>query len=193
MNWFFDSIDLSANIQRGLTAVRGVIGLPAYILGGALTLICVGLLPLVWFFDIDATLTAADSGINFIASSLPAQAAGAMSLVVLSLTLMPTLIELFGSRFAMANIRLAAALVYLFSAFDMITDWPRVRDFTASYQFAFNDLGFFATPVFFVFRLFFLFMASFGFEMLLVVFAVCALVLFINGGKRPMPRTTVEG
>ena len=39
MNWFLDSIDLSANLERGLNAVRGITGLAALILGGALPLI----------------------------------------------------------------------------------------------------------------------------------------------------------
>lgn len=194
MNWFLDSIDLSANIQRGLAAVRGITGLPALILGGALTLICVALLPLVWYFDIDATLMASDQALSVILPSLPYEIASMAALVTLGLTLLPTLVELFGARFAAAQIRVAAALVYLFSAFDMLTDWPRVVEFCGTFRERFDGMGPLAGVGFWLFRLLFLFLASFGFELLLVVFAVCALALLIGGmaGNRAAARTAAE-
>lgn len=185
MNWFLDSIDLSANIQRGLNAIRGVVGLPALVLGGALTLICVALLPLVWYFDIDATLMASDGALAVILPSMPAEVVSLTALVVLGLTLLPTLIELFGARFAAVGIRVAAVLVYFFSAFDMLTDWPRVIDFCETFRWRFDGLGIAAGLAFWAFRLLFLFLASFGFEMLLIVFAVCAVVLLVNARQRP--------
>lgn len=185
MNWFLDSIDLSANLERGLNAVRGITGLAALILGGALTLICVALLPLVWYFDIDATLMASDAALNTIMPSLPIEVAGMAAFITLGLTLMPTMIELFGARFAAVGIRVAAALVYLFSAFDMLTDWPRVVEFCATFRERFDGMGPLAGVGFWLFRLLFLFLASFGFELLLIVFGVCALALLLNGMARP--------
>lgn len=181
MNWFLDSIDLSSNIERGLGAVRGVVGLSALILGGALSLICIALAPLCWYFDLDATMSATDTAANYIMPTLPAEFAGMVVFITLGLTLMPTLIELFGARFAAANIRVAAALVYLFSAFDMLTDWPRVAEFCQAYRSWFDGLGIAAGIGFWLFRLLFLFLASFGFELLFVVFAVCTLALLFNG------------
>lgn len=189
MNWFLDSIDLSANIERGLAAVRGVRGLTALILAGALTLICLALVPLVWYFDIDATMMASDQALNTIMPTLPYEVMGMVSFIVLGLTLMPTLVELFGARFAAVGIRVAAALVYLFSAFDMLTDWPRVVEFCEAFRSRFDGMGVFAGIGFWAFRLLFLFLASFGFELLLVVFAVCALALFLNGmSKQQSPQ-----
>lgn len=181
MNWFLDSIDLSANIERGLAAVRGIRGLTALILAGALALICLALVPLVWYFDIDATLMASDAALNTIMPTLPVEVAGMVAFITLGLTLLPTLVELFGARFAAANIRVAAALVYLFSAFDMLTDWPRVVEFCGAFRNRFDGMGALAGLGFWLFRLLFLFLASFGFELLLVVFAVCALALLLNG------------
>lgn len=194
MNWFLDAIDLSANIERGLTAVRGIRGLPALILGGALTLICVALLPLVWYFDIDATLMASDAALGVIMPSLPYEVASMAALVTLGLTLLPTLVELFGARFAAVGIRVASALVYLFSAFDMLTDWPRVVEFCAAFRDRFDGMGMAAGLGFWLFRLLFLFLASFGFELLLVVFAVCALALLLGGmsGNRAATRQAAE-
>lgn len=181
MNWFLDSIDLSANIERGLAAVRNIRGLTALILGGALTLICFALLPLTWYFDIDATMMASDQALNTIMPTMPYEVMGMVTFIILGLTLMPTLVELFGPRFAAVGIRVAAALVYLFSAFDMLTDWPRVVEFCEAFRERFDGLGPLAGLGFWLFRLLFLFLASFGFELLLVVFAVCALALLLNG------------
>lgn len=101
--------------------------------------------------------------------------------ITLGLTLLPTLVELFGARFAAVGIRVAAALVYLFSAFDMLTDWPRVVEFCGTFRERFDGMGILAGIGFWLFRMLFLFLASFGFELLLVVFAVCALALLLGG------------
>lgn len=183
MNAFLDAIDLSTNIERGLTAVRGLRGLGALILAGALTLICIALAPLIWYFDLDATLYATEIAQQVVVPSLPPEWAQAAGLVALGLTLMPTLVELFGSRFAQVGIRVAAALVYLFSVFDAFTDWPRVEEFCNAYQRYFDGLGVFAGPAFVAFRALFLFLATFGFELLFIVFAVCAFVLLLNSGR----------
>lgn len=182
MNAFLDSIDLSENIQRGLAAVRGVRGMAAFVMAVALSLICVALGPLVWYFDIDATIYATDIAVNVIVPTLPMEWAQASMLVALGLSMLPTLIELFGARFAMIGIRVAAALVYFFSAFDALTDWPRVAQFCEAYRSQFDGLGLFAGLAFLAFRLLFLFLATFGFELLFVVFAVCALACLVNSG-----------
>lgn len=187
MNGFLDAIDLSANLERGLRAIRGIIGLPALVLGLALALICVGLSPLIWFFDLDATLQATEQARQFVLPTLPAALADSVALIALALTLLPTFVELFGARFATVGIRVAAGLVYFFSAFDALTDWPRVQQFMEAYRSWFDGLGFFATPAFWVVRGLFLFMATFGFEVIFVVFAVCAMVLLINSRRAPAP------
>lgn len=97
----------------------------------------------------------------------------------------PTLVELFAARFALGGLRVAAGLVYAFSLFDAVTDWPRVVTFMDTYRRAFDGLGIFAGVAFFVARLLWLFMASFGFEVLFVVFAVCTLALLLNSRCSP--------
>ena len=185
MNAFLDAIDLSSNLERGLAAIRGIRGLPALILGIALALICVALAPLIFYFDIGSTLSATDVAVNTIIPTIPYEYASAASLVALGLTMLPTLVELFGSRFAVVGIRVAAGLVYFFSVFDAITDWPRVHEFMEAYRASFDGLGWFAGIAFWVVRALFLFMATFGFELLFVVFAVCALALVISSGMKP--------
>lgn len=184
MNAFFDAIDLSTNLERGLRAVRPVTGLPALILAIALSLICAALVPLVWYFDIGATVDWTASAIDTILPTLPAQLAELATLFVLAITVLPTLVELFGSRFALIGIRVAAGLVYAFSLFDAVTDWPRASAFVDAYAGAFARLGLLATPALWLARILFLFLASFGFELLLIIFAICAMALFLNS-KRP--------
>lgn len=193
MNAFLDSIDLSENIARGLAAIRGIRGLPALILGIALSLICVALAPLIWYFDIDSTLRATDVAVNTIVPTIPYEYVATASLVALGLTLMPTLVEMFGARFAAVGIRVAAGLVYFFSVFDAITDWPRVHEFMEAYRVSFDGLGWFAGIAFWVVRALFLFMATFGFELLFVVFAVCALALVISSGMKSGAVARSEG
>lgn len=185
MNGFLDAIDLSSNLERGLAAIRGIRGLSALILSIALALICVALAPLIWFFDISATLSATDTAVSIILPTIPYEYVSAASLVALGLTLMPTLVELFGARFAVVGIRVAAGLVYFFSVFDAITDWPRVHEFMGVYRASFDGLGWFAGIAFWIVRALFLFMATFGFELLFIVFAVCALALVISSGMKP--------
>jgi hypothetical protein len=184
MNGFLDAIDLSENVSRGIAAVRGLRGLPALIAAAALGMICVALAPLVWYFDIDATIYATDTAVNIIVPTLPPEWASAAALVALGLSLLPTLIELFGARFAMAGIRVAAGMVYFFSAFDALTDWPRVAEFCSAYRQHFDGLGLLAVPAFVLFRALFLFMATFGFELAIIVFAVCAFACMLQSGAR---------
>lgn len=193
MNGFLDAIDLSENIARGLAAIRGIRGLPALILGAALALICVALTPLVWYFDIDATMGATDAAVSVILPTIPYEYASLAALVALGLTLLPTLVELFGARFAAVGIRVAAGLVYFFSVFDAITDWPRVHEFMEAYRPVFDEMGLIGAPVFWGVRALFLFMATFGFELLLIVFAVCALALIIGSGAKSGRMARAEG
>ena len=183
MNWFFDSIDLSTNLERGLRAVRSIYGLPALILAIALGGICAGLIPLVWYFDIGATVDWSEQAVTTVLPTLPASLVEGAALFALALSLMPTLVELFGSRFALVGIRVAAGLVYAFSLFDAVTDYPRVNAFIEAYRPAFEQLGLFTIPALWLAKVLFLFLASFGFEMLLVVFAVCALALLLNSKR----------
>jgi hypothetical protein len=204
LKWFWEALDLSDNLARALNAVRGVTGIPALILAAALAAICYAMAPLVWYFDIGATydwtanasqlllreLSVAANGGE--AEQLATYAAYAAYAVTL-LTLLPTLVELFAARFAQAGITFAAWLVFTFCVFDMVTDYPRVAEFTSAYQTAFDTLplglGF---VVFWVLRIGLLIMASFGFEVLFVIFFVCTLFLFwqfnqARGGAQAIP------
>lgn len=195
MKAFFRWIDLSENLERALGVVRGVTGLPALVLACALTVVCVGLAPFVWYLDIDSTLDWTSTVITVVLPSIPEAFAAWVGVLSLALTLLPSAIELFTARFA-ARIPAAASLVYAFSLIDMVTDYPRVRTLLAAYQPAFESLGLLAAPAYWLAHPLLLFLASFGGELLLIVFSVTALVLFINARqRRPYQqgaRTTID-
>jgi hypothetical protein len=172
---FWAAIDISENIQRGLGAIKGIKGLNALILLLALGAINYGLFWLVLFFDVGATLEWTERAAFIIAPTVPPEFGQYTSYLILSITLLPTLIELFAARFAAAGLHIAAGLVFAFSLFDAVTDWPRVVLFMDAYREAFNALGVLSWPAFQITRLLWLFMATFGFEALFVVF----LVLFV--------------
>lgn len=180
MRWFLDSIDAPANLQRGINAVRGTTGLPAFLFALALSVICIGLMALIWFFDISSTLDYTTTVTTLLIPTLPAQAMGAVALVSLSLTVLPSFVELFTSRFALVGVKAAAWLIYAFSLFDAITDYPRVAQFWDAFRPGFAGLGWAAEPVMFVLGIGTLYLASFGFETLFCVFAGCTLALFLN-------------
>jgi hypothetical protein len=180
MHSFWSAIDVSDNLQKSLAAIRGIRGLNAAILAAALGGVSYGLFWLVWYFDVGATLDWTQTAVGIVAPSIPASMAGAAGALVLAITLLPTLIELFTARFAREGIIAAGGLVFAFSLFDMITDWPRVVVFMDAYAGAFDRLGFLRWPVFHITRLLWLFMASFGFELLFIVFAVTAFALLLQ-------------
>jgi hypothetical protein len=193
MKWFFDAIDLTTNLQRAMYAIRGITGTAALVLGVALVLVCLGLAPLAWYLDVDATLSWVEPTTRAIIPTLPNDVLPYLTVIVLLLTFLPSLIELFTARFAV-DIPAAAALVFCFSLFDAVTDYPRVAALMAEYQPAFATFGILGVPLYWLAHPLLLFMASFGFEMLLIVFSIAALVLFLNSGagrRRHTPRGQV--
>lgn len=184
MDRFFEMIDLGENIKRGLSAVRPVTGLPALVVAVPLTLISLLFASLAWHFDLAPTWAWSDVAVQKLQPTFVGPFADYVPLLVFTLTMLPTLIELFTTRFARANIILAQWMVYLFVLFDWVTDWPAASDFVNAYAGAFARLGWLAGPVMFIVKVLWLIMASFGFEMLAVVFAICALALYINARPR---------
>lgn len=182
MTWFFDTIDLGTNLRRALLAVRGITGLTALLLALALTTLCVALAPLIWHFDISSTLDWTDRAIAYLLPTLPGQLFAYGELIGISITVLPTVVELFTARFAIVGIAAFKGLIYACSLFDAITDYPRVDAFLTQFQPQIDQLGILAGLVWLLARVTWLFMASFGFEVVFVIAAVCALLLFINAG-----------
>jgi hypothetical protein len=180
MTWFFKAIDLTENLDRALYAIRGVRGTTAIVLALALLAICAGIAPLAWYLDIDATLSWVEPTTEQVMPTLPDSVLPYFSALVLCLTLLPSLIELFTARFAV-HIPAAGAMVYSFTLFDAVTDYPRVVAILAQYEGAYAAFGPFGIPLFWLSHALLLFMASLGFELLLIVFSITAVILFMNG------------
>jgi hypothetical protein len=183
MKWFFELIDLSTNLDRGLGVVRNLYGLSALVMGIALLGISVGLAPLVWFLDIDSTLDYAAPALNQVLPTLPSWALPYSVLMVFALTMLPTLIELFTAKFAM-QIKGAAFLVYGFAILDAVTDYPRVKMLMDAYKVYFDGLGMLGKPLWWLMHPIGLLLASFVFEVLVVVFSICAFVCFVQSQYR---------
>jgi hypothetical protein len=213
MRFFLESIDLSDNIQRSLSAVRGLPTVPAYLLAGALLVICAYLAPLIWYFDLDATLDWVEPGAQVVVSEITNASQGSQGTaaatmdqaaqdtmvrwgawLILGITVVPSIIELFTVKFALGGIRWAQVLIYGVSAFDLVTDWPRVVEFCSQYRDSFDALGLLAPVVFWLLQFMFLLLASFGFEVLFIVFLVTAVALIVStrGGAHYTQRGTVR-
>jgi hypothetical protein len=180
MTWFFKAIDLTENLDRALRAIHGVRGTTAIVLALALLAICAGIAPLAWYLDIDATLSWVEPTAEQVMPTLPDSMLDYVGALVLCITLLPSLIELFTARFA-AHIPAAGALVFTFTLFDAVTDYPRVVEILAQYEGAYAAFGPFGIPLFWLSHALLLFMASLGFELLLIVFSITAIVLLMNG------------
>jgi hypothetical protein len=180
MTWFFKAIDLTENLDRALRAIHGVRGTTAIVLALALLVICLGIAPLAWYLDIDSTLSWVEPTTESIMPSLPESMLDYVGFLVLCITLLPSLIELFTARFAV-HIPAAGAMVFSFTLFDAVTDYPRVASLLAEYEGAYAAFGPLGAPLYWFSHPLLLFMASFGFELLLIVFSIAAWVLFING------------
>lgn len=182
MDRFFDMLDLGENIKRGLSAVRGLYGIPALISAIPLALISFLFFALAWHFDLQPTFAWTAIAVQKLQPTFVGSFADYVPLLVFTLTMLPTLIELFTVKFARADIAMAEWLVYAFVAFDLVTDWPAAADFVQGYVDAgvFARLGALATPAAWAAKVCWLILASFGFEMLAVVFGICALALFLS-------------
>jgi hypothetical protein len=192
MDRFFDMIDLGENIKRAMRAIRDVTDIAALVIVGPTALLAVLFAALAWHFDIQSTWRWSDVAVQKLQPTFVGQFAEYLPLLVFTLSMLPTLIELFTVRFARADIALAQWLVYFFVAFDLVTDWPTASDFIDGYVASgvFERLGLLATPAIWAAKVLWLLFASFGFEMLCIVFALATLGLLLNLNRSPR-RVTV--
>jgi hypothetical protein len=195
MRWFLDAIDLSNNLTRALWAVNGIKGPVAgiYALLIVLPLACVtGVL--AWIFDLRATLVASQSGVQWVMGNLNLTAEWLIALnvaaaVTFAITLAPTLFELGGPLFARAGITIAQAAVYGLCLFDAITDAPVTNEFLQQYAASFETLPqVVSTVVYGITFLLWLFLASYGFELLCVIFTIVSIKLLLNA-RLPIARS----
>jgi hypothetical protein len=176
---FLNLIDLSLNIQRGIQTIRGVTGGVAALMAVGLTVLACGLAPLVWYFDLSATLDYADPLIRELSPTLPTTLVAFSTFVVLAVTLLPTVVELLLPRIG-AKVQAAALLVFVFSGVDAVTDWPRVATTMAVYRGGFEQWGIAGMVLWYALHPLLLLFSTFLFELLFVLCVVLILVLVMK-------------
>jgi len=185
MNWLFDLLDLPANLQRGLGAVRGLRGLSAGVMAVVLMALCWLLWPWLWYFDIESTAVWSQAALDTLGQTLHGAAlpmgdgyTSNMAWFITGTTFIPSLVELFAVRFASAGIQAARVLVLFFCTFDMVTDFPRVSSFVDAYGVTGLVSILLKVPL--------LMLASFGLESLFIIFAICAVACLLNSRGAPV-------
>ena len=185
MEALYDLMDLPENLQRGLYVVRPIRGLAAAVMAAVLLYLAWLLWPWLWYFDLESTVVWTQQALATVQPTL----GGAMpwseafrqniGWFVTGITYLPTLVELFTVRFASGGIKTARVLVVFFSAFDLVTDWPRVSQFVDG--FGLNGLLALAL------KIPLLLLASFGLQSLVIIFVACGAMLLLNV-RRPVGR-----
>lgn len=201
MDRFFESIDLSAQLGKALTAVRSIPnGIPALIMGLVFWAICYVLWPWIWYLDLDATRAFGEEKAGIVAASgVPLFDPTLAGWSLLGGLLLLTLIELGSPILARFGVSLAAWLLWCALAIDAYTDFPRVDQIMqTNYGWFVQQAGeFWGTGLFWVARAAFLFMATLGLELAFLLLLVCGLALLLKGlsggrGRRAAP-AMVEG
>ena len=179
MRWLYSTLDLSANLARALDGCRGLRGMNAALTGVAYMLIAMASAVGAWHYDLSATLEFSNAAANVLIPSLPASVAAYASIILLALTLAPSLVQLFGSRIAASGVRVSQGLLWAVIVFDLVTDWKPVWETMAAVEHHFDALGPLGTPLFLIARILLLAMGSIGFEMCTIIFSVCSIACFI--------------
>lgn len=183
-NAVLDTLDLGDNLQRALASVRHLRGGEARVLGAALLAVAAGILPLVWYFDVQPTATWIGDASPGLLGALPGELALLAPMIGIVLYLLPTLFEVALPRLAAAGFRFAEILAYGASVFDATTDWPRVALVMDAGRPRFDAFGIAASPVWYAARFLLLAFATIGFELVFVICLVCGVVLVVNSFRR---------
>ena len=196
MEKFFEAIDISEQLTRGLRAVRTVpAGVPSLLLAGMLSAINIFLWPLIWYLDLDSTREFGAAVGDVIAASGAPLPAPVLGWVLLGSLLVFTLLELATPLLARHGVSVAAWLGWLALLIDAYTDYPRVAtlmeprygEFTAQAGDVFGPL------LFMIARIVVLFFATIGLELWFAVTCILAVALLIKGLAGGRQRAEVRG
>lgn len=168
--WFWDCIDISENMVRVEKKSREhVNGLGAWWNVAAMLTLTLFSLVLAWKFDFESTLIGMSTLRDTVLTDLPASVLKFSTFIVVALTIAPTVIELFTGAFARADVKIMQLYVIGFTGFDLVTDIPRAMTFTNQMQANFDLLGALSGIGYWAFFLVWLFFATIGFELVLVL------------------------
>jgi VanZ family protein len=196
MERFFEAIDISEQLTRGLRAVRTVpAGVPSLLLAGMLSAINVFLWPLIWYLDLDSTREfGAALGAVIAASGAPLPAP-VLGWILLGSLLVFTLLELATPLLARHGVSVAAWLGWLALLIDAYTDYPRVAALMEPRygEFTTQAGDIFGPLLFMIARIVVLFFATIGLELWLAVTCILAVALLIKGLAGGRQRAEVHG
>lgn len=183
VEWFFSKIDISDNITKALKGIKRIPpGMASRVFAWMWCFpIMVFSGVFAWYFDISSTWDFSGKVAVTVANSLPEwmSAIGpVLWLIIIILTMAPTIMEMGGAFFARLQIWFFQILVWFFVGFDLFTDGPRITEFLEQYRSALYGLPWFGGPVaYWIVWFFALLLGSYGFELIFVVSLISFLAL----------------
>lgn len=191
---FWDTIDISENIKRAENKAREHQNGPsAWMNFGAMLVMAVVCAALAWRWDIESTLIGMSTLRETMLADLPASVMKFSTIIAVCLTVAPTIVEMFTAAFAKADIKIVQIYIIAFTIFDTITDIPRSITFTNQMQANFDQLGMFSGIAYWIFFCGWLFLATIGFELGLVIFGWLTIVYFFKAMATEQPTRSVKG
>lgn len=188
---YYDFIDANANIERAEYIARRIgNGLHAAINFAVMLVLLAFAIGLAWHFDFHSTYDAMKGLITEVVRGLPlwlvpretngdVAIAGAtiVAVVTAMITVAPTLMEIFTSNLARANILVIKVFVLGFSAFDVITDIPVTKAWISTWQPSFDALGpILGFVAYWIAFFVWLAMATVGFQLSVAIFAYMTII-----------------
>lgn len=190
MNWFFALMEVGPAIRSATGWARSLKGAEARVALLGCLIVDVVLAWLTWFFDIQTTLIYAQQIQSKVLETLTEGALVYAPIMLIIITIAPTALRQTLSGVAQ-NLKFLAAAIVLINLFDARTDWPRVKELFDNPLmwdlFSWMQIGGSDAPayaVWYVSRIVFWFMATDGFEVLLVAMLCATLLLVVNSFRR---------
>lgn len=180
----YEMMDVTEALSFALRWAKSISGIEARILACLFVVIDLVLAWLTWYFDIESTLIWSSQITDGVAKTLATDLLVYVPIITLIITIAPTALRQSLSNLAGSGFQIAAAVIFAVGLFDIRTDWPRVKaffDLDAVWN-LFSVFGPAQKIVWGICRLGFLFMATDGFEILLVVCVVVTFVLIFRSG-----------
>jgi hypothetical protein len=175
---WYDFINVNTNLARAERVARAIDnGMQAGLNFIAMFILTIITFYLAWHFDFASTYEGLSGLRDTIIPALPQWLAISGAIITALITVAPTLVEIFTSDLAKANIAVIRMFVLGFSLFDVITDIPVTKTWIDRFQSSFDALG----PVlgWIAYQVAFfgwLSMATIGFQLSLVIFGYLTII-----------------
>lgn len=176
--WVWDMVDISENMGRIEDWTFTISnGLAALVHAAVFIILTTAAAALTWYFDLESTIAGMSSLTSAIIPTLPGQVAHLAGYVILAFTIMPTLLEIFTAGMAKQNVKIIQIAIIGFTLFDMVTDIPRAYQLSMGMWPQIQAMGWgLSSLTFWLYFLGWLFFATLGFELLMVVFGYATFI-----------------